>query len=338
VIGDIKNDLLYLKSFMRVTVIGGAGFIGFYLIRDLKRLGFDIKNLDKASCADYADITSTADIRNPEQISANLETSDWLVLLAAEHADNVTPTSLYYDVNVNGAKNVIDIAEQKGIKKILFTSTVAVYGLNKNNPTEHSPKDPFNHYGKSKHQAEEILINWYNEKPQERSLVIIRPTVVFGPGNIGNVYNLLHQIAINKFLMIGKGNNKKSMSYVENVAAFIAYCIQQDLEGYNLFNYADKPDLTTKELVLQAEIALGRKILPLRVPYTFGLLGGYCFDALSKLTGKKYSISSVRIKKFCATTQFSSVHVEQTGFRPRFTLNEGLEITMKSILNGNGKH
>jgi nucleoside-diphosphate-sugar epimerase len=323
---------------MNVCLIGGSGFIGTYLTRSFIQLDYSVQNLDKSLSTAYPEFTTVADIREPESFSTNLRPADWLILLAAEHADNVTPVSLYYDVNVNGARNVIDIAEQKGIKKILFTSTVAVYGLNKRNPTEHSPKDPFNHYGKSKHQAEEILINWYNEKPQERSLVIIRPTVVFGPGNIGNVYNLLHQIAINKFLMIGKGNNKKSMSYVENVAAFIGYCIQSDMKGYHLFNYADKPDLTTKELVEQAEIALGKKILPLRIPYSLGLLGGYFFDALSRLTGKKYSISSVRIKKFCATTQFSSVHIEQTGFKPKFTLNEGLEITMKSILNGNGKH
>lgn len=323
---------------MKVTIIGGSGFIGFYLIRNLKLLGNTLINIDKSPSPEFPEITCLADIRNSEELAEKLEPSDWLVLLAAEHADNVTPTSLYYDVNVTGAKNVIDIAEQKGIKKILFTSTVAVYGLNKKNPTEHSPTDPFNHYGKSKFQAEEIFRQWYNEKPNERSLVIIRPTVVFGPGNIGNVYNLLHQIAINKFLMIGRGNNKKSMSYVENVAAFISYCIRHDLKGYNLFNYADKPDLTTRELVQQAEVALGKKILPLRVPYWAGLLGGYGFDFLSKITGKKYSISSVRIKKFCATTQFSSVHMKETSFKPQFTLNQGLEITIKSILNGNGKH
>jgi len=323
---------------MTTCIIGGSGFIGTYLIKDLNDSCIDVKNIDKIVSSRYGNITSIADIRDVDAINNNLEPCDWLVLLAAEHADNVTPTSLYYDVNVNGARNVIDVAEQKGINKILFTSTVAVYGLNKINPTEHSPKDPFNHYGKSKHQAEEILINWYNEKPNERSLIIIRPTVTFGPGNIGNVYNLLHQISINKFIMIGNGDNKKSMSYVENVSAFICYCIKKDLKGYNLFNYADKPDLTTKELVAQAEIALGKKTIPLKIPYALGIMGGYFFDMLSKLTGKKYPISAVRIQKFCATTQFSSVHVEQTGFKPKFTLNEGLEITMKSILNGNGKH
>jgi GlcNAc-P-P-Und epimerase len=322
---------------MKITLVGGSGFIGTYLIKDLQQSGATVKNIDKVPSEQYASITDIADIRDPETLTAKMQPSDWLIVLAAEHADNVTPVSLYYDVNVNGARNVIDVAEQKGIRKILFTSTVAVYGLNKINPTEHSPSDPFNHYGKSKYQAEEILRQWYNEKPAERSLIIIRPTVVFGPGNTGNVYNLLHQIAVNKFLMIGRGHNKKSMSYVENVAGFISYCINNDLKGYNLFNYADKPDLTTKELVKQAEIALGKRIWPMRVPYAFGLLGGYGFDFLSLITKRKYSISSVRIKKFCATTQFSSVHIQQTGFKPLFSLADGLDITMKSILNGNGK-
>jgi hypothetical protein len=90
--------------------------------------------------------------------------------------------------------------------------------------------------------------------------------------------------------------------------------------------------------VAEAEVALGKKILPLRIPYTLGLFGGYVFDLLSKATGRKYSISSIRIKKFCATTQYSSVHISETGFKPKFSLQDGLEITMKSILNGNGKH
>lgn len=317
---------------MTTCLIGGSGFIGTYLINDLQKEGFVVTNLDKKAPKADTGITKIADIRDPEALSQNMPAADWLILLAAEHADNVTPISLYYDVNVNGAKNVIDIAEQKGIKKILFTSTVAVYGLNKNNPTEHSPKDPYNHYARSKDQAEEIFINWYNEKPAERSLIILRPTVVFGPGNVGNVYTLLHQIAINKFLMIGKGTNMKSISFVENVSAFITYCIKQDLQGYNLFNYADKPDLSSNELVSVAENALGRKVLPVRIPYAIGLAGGMFFDLLSKITGRKFPISAIRIKKFCATTKYSSVHIQETGFVPEFSLNEGLHITLQSIM------
>ena len=83
-----------------------------------------------------------------------IKNSESVILLAAEHKDNISPISKYYDVNVTGTQNVLDAMDKFGIKKIIFTSSVAVYGLNKNNPDENFIKDPFNHYGKSKWEAE----------------------------------------------------------------------------------------------------------------------------------------------------------------------------------------
>ena len=77
-----------------------------------------------------------------------------------------------------------------------------------------------------------------------RSLFIIRPTVIFGDGNRGNVYNLFNQIASGRFLMIGRGENKKSMAYVANVAAFPETCIVSE-ENYGLFNYLDQVNKIT---------------------------------------------------------------------------------------------
>jgi cell division protein FtsA len=90
--------------------------------------------------------------------------------MTAEHRDDVSPTSLYYDVNVQGTRNVLSAMEKNGVQNIIFTSSVAVYGLNKVNPDESHPHDPFNHYGKSKWQAEEVLREWHQKAPGERSL------------------------------------------------------------------------------------------------------------------------------------------------------------------------
>ena len=138
--------------------------------------------------------------------------------------------------------------EANNIKRIVFTSSVAVYGLNKQNPNEDHPADPFNHYGKSKWQAEQVLQEWYKTHP-DWNINIPRPTVIFGERNRGNVYNLLRQISGGKFLMEGKGNNKKSMAYVGNIVAFIKFLIENKTEGYNIYNYIDKPDFTMNELV-----------------------------------------------------------------------------------------
>ena len=74
---------------------------------------------------------------------------------------------------------------------------------------------------------------------------------------------------------------------------------------------------------------MNKHIPSIRVPYALGMLGGYCFDLLSKITGKKMTISSVRVKKFCATTQFDSTKAHSTGFVPPFTLAEGLRRTLE---------
>ncbi len=314
----------------KIQVIGGSGFIGANLLKELGKT-HAVNNIDKNNAQQFSAITTLADIRDKEKLTDSLQPSEWVVLLAAEHRDDISPTSLYYDVNVDGTKNVLSAMNEKDIRKIIFTSSVAVYGLNKKNPDEEFKEDPFNDYGKSKWQAEEVLRKWYNEDPQNRTLIIIRPTVVFGPDNKGNVYTLLKQIASGKFLMIGKGNNKKSMAYVENLVGFIKYAIDNNFSGYHLYNYVDKPDYSMTELIAVSEKSLNKKLPAIKVPYPVGYLGGICFDVISFITRKKFSISSVRIKKFCATTQFSSDKMLSTGYKPVCTLEEGLAKTLNTI-------
>jgi hypothetical protein len=70
--------------------------------------------------------------------------------------------------------------------------------------------------------------------------------------------------------------------------------------------------------------------LNFRIPYIVGLLGGYVFDFLAKLTGKTYSISSIRIKKFCADTQISAEKVKEIGFTAPYLLIDGLKKMISS--------
>lgn len=305
-------------------IIGGSGFVGSFLIKELQN--FNTINLDKNSSPFYNKKTIIGDIRNIDEIKIPKHTQT-VVLLAAEHRDDVSPKSLYYDVNVQGTKNVLKAMDNKGVRNIIFTSSVAIYGLNKVNPDESHPHDPFNHYGKSKWQAEEVIKEWYDNDSLSKSVTIIRPTVIFGERNRGNVYNLLKQISSGKFLMIGKGNNKKSMAYVGNIVAFIKDRLQKVEQGYHIFNYADKPDYNMNELVSTIEEKMNLKIPKSSIPYWAGMIGGFCFDFLSKLTGKKLSISSVRVKKFCATTQFDASKANNSYNAP-YTLKQGLDNTL----------
>ncbi|SMC61508.1 NAD-dependent epimerase/dehydratase family protein [Moheibacter sediminis] len=313
---------------MKITIIGGSGFVGSRLIEELKKSENNIlTNIDKQKSPFYNNITTIANVLDKEAISQKLAGQDLVVLLAAEHRDDVTPKTLYYDVNVQGMKNVLEAMDDNNIRRIVFTSSVAVYGLNKKNPDENHTVDPFNEYGITKWQAEQVLEEWH-KNDSSKNVNILRPTVIFGERNRGNVYNLLKQISSGKFMMIGNGNNQKSMAYVGNIVSFMKFLIENKSVGYNVFNYIDKPDFTMNELVLHISKVLDKKIPTTKIPLALGMLGGYGFDILAKISGKKLSVSSVRVKKFCATTQFDAGKVSKTGFVPPFTLGEGLERTL----------
>ena len=218
--------------------------------------------------------------------------------------------------------------DSAGVKNLIFTSSVAIYGLNKVKPNENHLEDPFNHYGKSKWQAELAIKKWYNSDPNNKNVTILRPTVIFGERNRGNVYNLLRFISSGKFIMIGKGENKKSMSYVENVVAFIKLRIESIDQGYHVFNYADDPDFTMKELIYVIEDKMNIKVPKISIPYWIGVIFGYMFDLISIIFQKQLPLSSIRIKKFCATTQFDATKVKKI-FDPPYSLKEGLSRTLQ---------
>lgn len=344
---------------MKVTIIGGSGFVGTRLTKRLLESGYTVKIADKRKSVAYPDLWVRCDIRNaleetkeyPESLTDAvsapgkaeeaskamemkslievLNGSDVVINLAAEHRDDVTPKSLYDDVNVTGSKNVCDACSQLGIKKVIFTSSVAVYGFAPVGTDETGEINYFNDYGRTKYLAEGKYREWIL-KDSTNSVVIIRPTVIFGEQNRGNVYNLLRQIAGGKFPMVGKGTNRKSMNYVENVVAFIEYELTHDIDGgEHLYNYCDEPAYDMNHLVLDVYKALGKpKSKLVHWPYWLAYFGGLCFDLLAVILHKKLPISSIRVKKFTQNTYFVGNNIKKTDFKAPVTLEEGLQRTI----------
>ena len=310
-----------------ILLIGGSGFVGSHIIKLLGKE--NCYNIDIKPSILYNDITFIHDIREPLNFNKKV---NLVILLAAEHKDDVTPFSLYYDVNVIGTKNVLNFMDNYQIKNLIFFSSVAVYGMNLKNANEESKTIPFNNYGNSKLKAESEINFWYNNDPINKKVNIIRPTVIFGQNNKGNVYNLISQIVKGKMVQIGNGFNCKSIAYVENVSSFVNFIINNTIEGFEIYNYSDKPDLNMNQFIslIKQKSNINYKLM--NVPYYFALFVGYIFDFTSFLFNKKFSISSIRIKKFCANSQIDSSKA-LTIFKPPFTLEEGLENTLKHDFN-----
>ena len=311
----------------RILIIGGSGFVGTYLIDQLS--SYDVLNFDKNKSPFYQKLTNIGNILDKSLLSKSFKNVKTVILLAAEHRDDVKPVSLYYDVNVNGTRNVLQLMKENNICNLIFTSSVAVYGLNKNNPDEEHPLEPFNHYGKSKLLAENEIKKWYNDDKSNKCVTIIRPTVIFGERNRGNVYNLLRQICIGNFIMVGNGNNKKSMAYIKNIVAFIIFVVNNKKKGLNIYNYADKPDLNMNELVKLIQTKMNLSNSNFKIPFVIGILFGYLIDFFAFIFRKKTRISSVRIRKFCASTQFNSSKIDQFFKRP-YSLEHGINSTIEN--------
>jgi nucleoside-diphosphate-sugar epimerase len=284
--------------------------------------------VDKSDSNKFPEHVSLCDVRDVKKLIASINSGSVIINLAAEHRDDVKPLSLYDEVNVGGAKNICIAAKENNVQAIIFTSTVAVYGFAPIGTDESGKIAPFNDYGRTKYEAELVFKAWQAEAPDERTLVIIRPTVVFGEQNRGNVYNLLRQIASGKFVMVGHGENRKSMAYVENIAAFIEYAMSFK-PGVHIYNFIDKPDFTMNSLVANVNRILGRsQKIGFRLPFAIGFLIGKGFDLVAAITGKRFAISSIRVRKFCANSVYNTA-IDQTGFVPPVPLEQALAQTVR---------
>ena len=311
-----------------VCIVGGSGFIGTRLSQRLTKTSQQFNIVDKAPSRAFPGHIQFADVRSLDALRQSIPDNAPLINLAAEHRDDVRPLSLYDEVNVGGARNLCTIAREKNIRTIVFTSTVAVYGFAPIGTDESGTIAPFNDYGRSKYEAEQVFKAWQAEAPEERTLVIIRPTVVFGEQNRGNVYNLLRQIASGRFVMVGKGENRKSMAYVENIAAFIEYSLSFK-PGVHIYNFIDKPDFTMNQLVGAVKRILGQpEQIGFRLPYAVGYSIGKGFDLVAAITGKRLAISSIRVKKFCVNSVYNTA-IDETGFVPPVPLAQALEQTIR---------
>ena len=164
------------------VVLGGSGFIGTRLGGLLRERGVPFSIGDIRESEVFAELWRRCDVCELDSVREVVKGAETIINLAAEHRDDVRPLSRYHEVNVDGAARVCEAAREAGVKRIIFTSSVAVYGFQPRPTGEQGPFEPYNEYGKTKLAAEAVYKAWAEEDPS-RSLVIVRPTVVFGEGN-----------------------------------------------------------------------------------------------------------------------------------------------------------
>lgn len=311
-----------------IALIGGAGFIGSELAPRLRESGYCVRVIDKKrisheeSSFEYVQ----CDIRDVRCLQRALVGCSVIINLAAEHKDDVSPPSLYYDVNVKGSQNICEVAENMGINNIIFTSSVAIYGFQNQPISISSPANPSNHYGKSKLCAEDVYENWQSRNLSSRTLNIIRPTVVFGAKNRGNVHSLIKYSSGIFPIVVGNGNNVKSISYVENLCLYIVRSLWMAPGTYYTL-YSDYPNLRVEEFVKYIRASKGLSTLLVKVPVWVALLGASFLEIIGLITKIDYKVNRLRINKLVSTSH-ALPHFIIPEYRPEVDLFTAIKRTL----------
>lgn len=305
-------------------ITGGSGFIGSHFHEYLPQE--KIINLDLVEpFFDHKATFIKGDIRLKEDVrkAIGAKKIDAIISLAAKHHDFGIGHEEYFDTNEQGTGVLCEAATEFGIKTIIFYSSVAVYGLRDNVSSESMEPSPDSSYGASKLAGEKVLEAWAAQD-RSRRVLFIRPTIVFGRNNKANMYNLIRQIDSGFYFHLGKANNIKSIAYVENLIQATLYLMENVQPGVSIFNYADEPQLTTRQISDTIAKALNKKI-SLTMPRQLALLIGLPFDLVIKLTGKNLPVSTKRIMKLSTQTYHSAQKLFSEGFSPRFSTVDGIK-------------
>ena len=233
-----------------VLVTGASGFIGTRLVAQLRARGAQVIATDllpprqrlKGVAYERWDVREPASSAFPEGLHR-------IYNLAAVHRTPGHPIHDYYETNVLGATNVTAFAHLSGVQELVFTSSISVYGPSEQLMSEGSELKPTTAYGRSKRLAEVIHRAW-READRARRLVVVRPGVVFGPGEGGNFTYLARALSKGVFFYPGRRTTVKSGGYVDELLTALDFALAQP-DPYVLFNFA-YPDQSTTEDIVQA--------------------------------------------------------------------------------------
>jgi GlcNAc-P-P-Und epimerase len=298
----------------RAVIFGGAGFIGRHVATSLLQRGYSsvvLADIDYTTQPKVPGATEIrCDVREPIPDDLSPGTTE-VYNLAAIHTTPGHPDHEYFETNVPGAKNVTEWCARNGVRKVWFTSSIAVYGPCEEPRYEDSDLVPVSAYGKSKLEAEQIHRAWADQHEDNR-LVTVRPAVMFGPGEHGNFTRLAKALKLRIFFYTGRRDTIKACGWVKDLVASFEYAMGLDHKAF-LYNFC-YPDDNTIEDVCRAYNAAGGLALPLgTIPRKALDAVAVGFEVLAKL-GKETGINRARVAKLCHSTWIKPKALQDSGF------------------------
>lgn len=320
---------------MRVLITGGTGFIGSRLALACLRRGFRVTVLGQENNAAEARnrqlIESkggqfvSAAVTDPECISQAVRGIDAVYhLAAAQHEANV-PDMRFWQVNVEGTRNVLEASVRAGIKRFVHGSTIGVYGSLSGEIDENSPVNPDNIYGVTKLEGERLALSYRGKLP----VVVIRISETYGPGDY-RLLKLFKAIRKGMFFMLGDGTNKHHLIYIDDlIEGLLLAAVVEEAVG-KVFVLSGEAPLTTAQMVEIIARELDKKLSRLRVPISPLIAIARLTEAVFKPLGIQPPLHRRRLDFFHKSFVFSVREAESVlRFAPSVSFDRGVAETSR---------
>lgn len=308
---------------MKAVVLGASGFIGTRLVRRLAGEGAEVVAIDIVPPRERLPEVQyrSADVRAPLPVELG-RGAERIYNLAAVHRTPGHPPREYYETNVWGALNATALAEDCVCPTVVFTSSISVYGPSEAVLSEASPLTPASDYGRSKAMAEAIHRRWRAAGP-ERKLVVVRPGVVFGPGERGNYTRLAGALRRGLFVYPGRKTAIKSGGYVDELLSTFEFALAAP-DPEITYNFAFPAESTTEDIVRTFGEVAGYRARPPVAPIAPMLAAARAFEVADRL-GVKNPIHRERVLKLVQSTRVAPGWLMGQGYRFTMDLKGALQ-------------
>ena len=324
---------------MRTAVIfGGMGFIGAFFARYLienEKFGkvylFDNETVSEKVSEFRRNLLRssnnihivTGDVTKPI-VWVPYESISLIANFAAVHREPGHSENEYYYCNILGAENICDWADKVGCNQLIFTSSIAPYGPSEEEKTEKSLPVPQTAYGGSKLVAEKIHKIWQAHK-KSRQLVIVRPGVVFGPGEGGNVSRLIKAVRKRYFFYTGNKKTRKAGVYVKELCHGMMWVLNSEkakADGVSLFNMSMNPAPSIQEYVEAIARVSDIKVWVPSLPGTLLFVVAYVIEIVARPMGIQHPFSPIRIKKLVRSNNILPTYLLKQGYQYKYSLDD----------------
>ncbi|VVP36373.1 N-acetyl-alpha-D-glucosaminyl-diphospho-ditrans, octacis-undecaprenol 4-epimerase [Pseudomonas fluorescens] len=323
------------------VIFGGTGFIGTFFADHLVSTGtfskiylYDIEPLDvkksdfrKSLIQRYSQIHFIeGDVRQAVEWQPE-ERVDLIANFAAIHREPGHEDFEYYETNLLGAENVCSWAENVNCENLIFTSSISPYGPSEQQKDEKTLPVPTTAYGGSKLAAEKIHQTWLASDIINRHLVIVRPGVVFGPGEGGNVSRLIKAVINRYFIYMGNRDTRKAGIYVKELCSAMSWALQhQKKQGqhFSLINMTMNPGPSIEDYVTTVcKVANIHRTVP-AVPFPLILSAAYLIELVARPLAIKHPFSPVRIRKLVRSNNIIPNFLASNGYAYKYDLEAAL--------------